>query len=99
MYVAEMERRDRQAAEMLGGDDEPDPPAGGGLPVPEFAAEVAALRDDVLIAGISMADDGGPGRGWCYFLGINTPADREAYLAAASAELLKRLDARQPLAA
>ena len=79
------------------GDDEPTPPAGAALP--DFTTEVAGLADDVLIAAISMADEGTPGRGSCYFLDIYTEEQRAAYLSAASRELLQRLDSQQRLAA
>jgi hypothetical protein len=91
LYVAEMARREA--------DDGPDTDPPGGQAMPDYAAHVAGLDDDVLVTGISMADESAPGCGWCYFMGINTHEERNAYLCAASAEVLRRLEARTQQAA
>jgi hypothetical protein len=93
MFVAEMGRREQEAG------DGPDADPPGGASIPDFAAHVAGLADDVLVAGISMADESAPGTGWAYFMGIQTAEHKNAYLCAASAEVLRRLESRQPLAA
>ena len=99
LFVAEMERRDRDAATVFGGnggdDDDRTPPAGGSaLPVPDYAAHVATIADDALVEAVHIADTGTPGSGWLYMMGVFTEEQRRQYLAAATAELLRRMGDR-----
>ena len=57
MWVEEMARRDSEA-----GDDEPDPPTAGAVhpQYPTYRQQVARWRDDQLITGIGLADEGNP---------------------------------------
>jgi hypothetical protein len=90
LYVAEMERRDREAA--TGDDTDPTPPAGARAPLPpetdEYWRDVAAPWDDEqLIEAVSLASDE-PRR-----VNLNTHAERDACLSAFTGELLRRLAA------
>lgn len=113
MFVAEMERRDREAAELFGGgsDDDDPPPARPGL------AALALYCDGDLISAIAKVDDArfDDGR-WVgidasnpdepdlahptipSFL-LKTRVEKEKFLDAATAELLRRIDQPQRLAA
>jgi hypothetical protein len=64
-----------------------------------YAADVAQLRDDLLIEAVAMVDESPAGRGWTYFMGLMTDAERDAYLAAATAEVLRRIGVTGPTAA
>ena len=64
-----------------------------------FSADVARLRDDTLIEGIAMVEESPAGRGWCYFMDLQTDLERDAYLAAATAEVLRRMEATRPTVA
>ena len=97
LYVAEMERRDREAAAASGGGDDtdPTPPAGGGALRPEshpryptFRRLVRHWHGDVLIRGVADASDG------LHHFGV-LDGERDAWLAAATEELPGRL-ARTP---
>ena len=87
------ERRDREAATASGGgnDTDPTPPAGGGALRPEshpsyptFRRLVRRWHGDVLIRGVADATDG------LHRFGV-LDGERDARLAAATAELLERL--------
>jgi hypothetical protein len=71
------------------GDDDPRPPAGGALhpDFPEFAATAARMLDDELCAAIGVAD------AEPLQFRLETP-QRDAFLAAMSAEVVRRLDRR-----
>lgn len=88
-----MQRRDREAAAASGGGDDtdPTPPAGGGALRPEshpsyptFPRLVRLWHGDVLICGVADAAEG------LHRFGV-LDGERDAWLAAATAELLERL--------
>src|SRR5688572_26097401 len=76
LFVAEMTRRDAEAASAAA----------------RYAAEVAEMRDQTLVEVVAMIDGGTAGRGWCAMMGLQTTAQREAFLSAAAAEVLRRID-------
>lgn len=89
MWVAEMERRDREAATVFGDDDtDPTRPGGGALPadVATYPASAARYSDAMLMEAIALADEE-PER-LCL-----DPVRREAWLSAMTTELLRRLAA------
>lgn len=67
-------------------DDDPTPPSGGGALPPEALPDFTTYDDRALIAAVSMADDEGDP--------LALHEGRDAYLHAASAELVRRLEAR-----
>src|SRR4051812_32333192 len=88
----------QRLGEILADDDDrpPTPPAGAAALPPEYeylADYVKRWADDQLVSGISLAD-----RGELSFSGDKAAANA-ALLSAASAELLRRLDARGKRAA
>ena len=75
-----------------GGDPEPTPPAPAGALFPE----IYRWSDDVLIVAVGEADARHPGMN-LHAVG-NLPDRHEAFIAEATAELLRRMDARAGVA-
>jgi len=84
------------AAEDSGSDDDPDRPGGAAMHA-EYAAELAAWSDPDLLTAIGIVSDGRD-RHW-----FTNDAERHAWLDAATAEILRRLEPattpRAPIAA
>ena len=89
MFVEEMERRDREAREVFGGDDDTDPrptPPAAALPVDaeNYPASAARFTDDELITAVSIGDEDPT------YLQLD-PVRRAAWLDAMTSEVLARL--------
>ena len=87
MWVEEMERRDREAAAVFGGgDDDTDPTRPGGAAIPaDFVASAAEYTDSMLVTAIELADvEPNP-------LALSGER-RQAWLAAMTAEVLRRIE-------
>ena len=84
MFVAEMTRRDREAAAT---DPDRTPPAAAHPRRLKSVDEVADWSDEDLLTGIGLCDEGRPAWG--------DDGERAAWLDAATAEVVRRLDARR----
>jgi len=93
LFVEEMERRDREAREVFGGngggDDDRTPPAAGAIdPAALYAETARGFTDSQLVTAIDLAD-GRPD-----YLGLDERR-RGLWLGAMTAEVLRRLDSRK----
>jgi hypothetical protein len=88
LYVPEGGRSGDAPADDDGGPDDDDTPPPAGSPAAVFAASVKAYSDDLLVTAIGMADSGE--------LFPHNPGSRQLWLAAAAAEVLRRLDGTTP---
>lgn len=85
------ERGGAALAAVEDGNDDPTPP-GAAMPVPDYAAQAAGYGDAALIESIVIVDGGTAGGDWCALMGIHSEGQRAAFLAAAAAEVARRLE-------